>query len=183
MPLLVKKLESNAIIPTVSNPNEDLGFDLYAVEDTILEKNKLTTVRTNISARYVDTEEDYDWVLRSPKNAWEKIFFVNPFNKENYIKTDVKQIETGINYGLLYRDRSSMALKGITVSGGVIDAGYTGELKVLLTNHTRTNYTIKAGDKIVQMIPTQIKTNVKITEVNKLPESRRTNLGFGSTGR
>jgi dUTPase len=36
--------------------------------------------------------------------------------------------------GLLIRDRSSMAMKGVTTSGGVIDAGHRGEIKVLMTN-------------------------------------------------
>lgn len=183
MPLLVKKLAAHAILPTVSTAGEDLGFDLYAAEDTVLNKNTVTLVNTFVSARYIDVEEEYDIVLRQPRTMFEKLLFVNPANNENYIRTDIRLVETGINYGLLYRDRSSMAVKGITVSGGVIDAGYTGELKVLLTNHNKVNYTVKAGDKIVQMIPIEVKTNVDIVEVNELPTSKRADLGFGSTGR
>jgi dUTP pyrophosphatase len=51
------------------------------------------------------------------------------------VKTDIalRYVEEGKHYGLLVRDRSSMASKGITTSAGVIDEGYTGEVVVLLT--------------------------------------------------
>jgi dUTP pyrophosphatase len=87
-------------------------------------------------------------------------------------------------YGLLFRDRSSMASLGITVSGGVIDAGYTGELIVLLTNHNTRSYTVEAGAKIVQMIPTVVQTVHGVADwVSELPASSRAAKGFGSSGK
>lgn len=96
-------------------------------------------------------------------------------------------------FGLLIRDRSSMAAKGITVSGGVIDAGYTGEIKVLLrmesideaTSRRRGAFKVNAGDKVAQMIPLEVLTGAPIIEVETLiPHSfgRGTN-GFGSSSR
>ena len=75
-----------------------------------------------------------------------------------------------------------MAAKGITVSGGVIDAGYSGELVVLLTNHSDKAYVVKPSDKIVQMIPIQVFTS-ESKWVDELPESNREDKGFGSSGR
>ncbi len=89
---------------------------------------------------------------------------------------------TESHFGLLYKDRSSMALKGITFLGGVIDAGYTNELKVMLINLSNTSYNIHSGDKIVQMLPSPIIAN-SAQWVNDLPISNRGEKGFGSTGR
>lgn len=102
--------------------------------------------------------------------------------------------------GLLIRDRSSMAAKGVTVSGGVIDAGYRDEVLVLLTagptacnahdmyepgdnGSKRFGYLIKAGDKIAQMIPVPVLTDEDVLEVVELTNAKRGNKGFGSTGR
>ena len=87
-----------------------------------------------------------------------------------------------LRFGLLYRDKSSMAKKGITVSGGVIDYGYTGELLVMLTNHTGVPFAIYAGEKIVQMIPVPIYAN-SAEWVDELGVSDRGDAGFGSTGK
>lgn len=91
----------------------------------------------------------------------------------------------GTPLGLLIRDRSSMAAKGITVSGGVIDHGYTGEISVLLTLHGsvfNAGYQILPGDKIAQMIPVPILTG-NVLQVEELTPSARGEKGFGSTGR
>jgi dUTP pyrophosphatase len=180
MSLLVKKLSSNAKLPTVTTPGEDLGFDLYALSEITLKPHQLDMVHTGISARYIEnTDPDYH---HRPKNLIEKILGVNGYTA-NFVWDSQYGLEFSPQpYGLLLRDRSSMAAKGINVSGGVIDAGYTGELKVLLTNNSTKTYTIHAGDKIVQMIPMPVKTDVNIIEVNELPKSTRSELGFGSSG-
>lgn len=66
------------------------------------------------------------------------------------------KVRTGIavelsGYGFLIHDRSSIAAKGIFTHGGVIDAGYRGEIVVLMS--TIFAHSIKRGDKIAQMIP------------------------------
>lgn len=85
-------------------------------------------------------------------------------------------------YGFLLRDRSSMASKGIMVSGGVIDSSYTGEIIVLLTNFSTQDINLKSGDKIVQAIPIKVHTHGEIVEVSELQGSRG-EKGFGSTGK
>jgi dUTP pyrophosphatase len=47
--LKVKKLDPNAILPTCSRPGEDLAFDLYALEDAILEYSKVQRLRTGVA--------------------------------------------------------------------------------------------------------------------------------------
>jgi dUTP pyrophosphatase len=98
------------------------------------------------------------------------------------IAVEARHPETGAALGLLVRDRSSMASHGIAVTGGVIDAGYRGEIQILLTNLTEIAFMIRAGDKIAQMIPVPVLTGA-VTVVDELAESGRAEKGFGSSGR
>jgi dUTP pyrophosphatase len=98
------------------------------------------------------------------------------------IAVEARHPETGVGLGLLVRDRSSMASRGVAVTGGVIDAGYRGEIQVLLTNLTDTAIRLEAGDKIAQMIPVPVLTGV-VSVVDDLGDSNRAEKGFGSSGR
>ncbi len=98
------------------------------------------------------------------------------------IAVEARHPETGAGLGLLVRDRSSMASKGIAVTGGVIDAGYRGEIQILLTNLTDTAIRLEAGDRIAQMIPVPVLTGV-VEQVEDLGDSSRAEKGFGSSGR
>jgi dUTP pyrophosphatase len=75
-----------------------------------------------------------------------------------------------------------MASRGIATTGGVIDAGYRGEILVLMTNLGDAEIEIKAGEKIAQMIPVPVLTGA-VEEVDTLEESARAEKGFGSSGR
>ena len=98
------------------------------------------------------------------------------------IAVEARHPETGAALGLLVRDRSSMAARGIATTGGVIDAGYRGEILVLMTNLGESAVELKAGEKIAQMIPVPVLTGV-VEEVEVLEESARAGKGFGSSGR
>lgn len=95
----------------------------------------------------------------------------------------------GSSVFLQFEGRSGLALKGVFPVGGIIDATYRGELKVILHNgnHQVPLYTGKAGDRIAQLIVRKIVTNdfsnsVKMTEVEEVTETVRGADGFGSTG-
>jgi dUTP pyrophosphatase len=98
------------------------------------------------------------------------------------ISVEARHPETDAGLGLLVRDRSSMASRGVAVTGGVIDAGYRGEIQVLLTNLTDEAIRINAGDKIAQMIPVPVLTGA-VQQVEDLADSARAEKGFGSSGR
>ena len=56
--------------------------------------------------------------------------------------------------------RSGLASKkGIAINGGVIDADYTGEVKVIMINHRKIDYRILAGDRMAQLIIEKIDTS------------------------
>ncbi len=98
------------------------------------------------------------------------------------IAVEARHPETGAPLGLLVRDRSSMAARGLAATGGVIDAGYRGEILILMTNFSDAPISINAGEKIAQMIPVPVLTGL-IQEVETLEVSKRAEKGFGSSGR
>lgn len=98
------------------------------------------------------------------------------------IAVEARDPLTGAPLGLLVRDRSSMAARSIAVTGGVIDAGYRGEILILLTNLAAEPFAIAAGDKIAQMIPLPVLTG-SVIAVETLSDSTRAEQGFGSSGR
>ena len=98
------------------------------------------------------------------------------------IAVEARHPETGAPLGLLVRDRSSMAARGLATTGGVIDAGYRGEILVVMTNLGQAAQELQAGEKIAQMIPVPVLTGM-VHEVETLELSARTAKGFGSSGR
>ena len=98
-------------------------------------------------------------------------------------------VPTGISIALPFgyegqiRPRSGLANKhGITIlnSPGTIDADYRGEIGVILINHGNTDYVVKRGDRIAQLVIAKVEM-VEFEEVNELPESERGSGGYGST--
>ena len=69
----------------------------------------------------------------------------------------------------------------IAVGGRVIDADYTGEVKVILRNHRMEDYQFKAGDRIAQLIVDRIQLD-EAMEVDDLDETERAMKGFASMG-
>jgi len=95
-------------------------------------------------------------------------------------------VEMGIAIGLPERTygrlaaRSGMACKmAIAVGGGVIEADYTGEIKVVLRNHGTADCVFKAGDRIAQLIIETI-ANTDAMEVDNLGKTGRGEIAFGS---
>jgi dUTP pyrophosphatase len=85
-------------------------------------------------------------------------------------------------HGALVEDRSGLAVRGVTTLAGVIDPGYRGELRVVMTNLGAGAVEIKAGDRIAQL---RIVERIAATfeEVAELGEAARGQRGFGSTGK
>jgi dUTP pyrophosphatase len=100
-------------------------------------------------------------------------------------------VKTGIAIALptgyvgLVHPRSGLGLKnGISVvnTPGTIDAGYRGEIGVVLINHDlHESFQVKKGDRIAQLVIQKVE-NAQFKVVNQLPESERATGGYGSTG-
>lgn len=143
--LRVKRLEAGARLPVVAHPGEDLGYDVFALEEAHLAPCVTRKVRTGIAV-------------------------------------EARHPETGAPLGLLVRDRSSMAARGIVTTGGVIDAGYRGEVLIVMTNLGDAAVILQAGEKIAQMVPVPVLTGA-VEEADGLEDSVRAAKGFGSTGK
>ena len=87
-------------------------------------------------------------------------------------------------YEIQVRSRSGLAIKkGIMVlnSPGTIDAGYRGEVGVILLNTSDKDVEIKQGMKLAQAVLQKVE-KISWEETDKLPETTRGSGGFGSTG-
>ena len=99
------------------------------------------------------------------------------------------QVSTGIameipdGYVGLIWDKSGLSQKaGLKTLGGVVDAGYRGEVLVGVINLSKENYKFEKGHKVAQMI-IQKREHCDIVEVAELGSSERGSAGFGSTGK
>lgn len=100
-------------------------------------------------------------------------------------------VRTGIAIALpngyvgLVHPRSGLGLKnGISVinTPGTIDAGYRGEIGVVLINHDlHESFQVKKGDRIAQLVIQKVE-NAQFKMVDQLPDSERSTGGYGSTG-
>ena len=94
-------------------------------------------------------------------------------------------MEIPVGYEGQVRPRSGLAIKsGITVlnSPGTIDADYRGEVKVILINLSDTDFVIKSGDRIAQLVIAKHE-QMEVVEVETLSETERGAGGFGHTGK
>ncbi len=142
--LRVQLLSDGARLPLVAHPGEDLGYDVFALEDVLVAPQETLKIRTGIAV-------------------------------------EARHPQTGAPLGLLVRDRSSMAARGLATTGGVIDAGYRGEILIVMTNLGDREVDLKAGEKIAQMVPVPVLTG-PVAEVASLEDSVRAAKGFGSSG-
>ena len=99
------------------------------------------------------------------------------------------QIPTGLaieipdGYAGLIWDKSGLSHKhGLKTLGGVVDAGYRGEVLVGMINLGNDSYTVEAGHKVAQML-IQAREHAEFEVVDELSDSSRGTGGFGSTGK
>lgn len=97
-------------------------------------------------------------------------------------------IDTGVHVQLpagccgLLVSKSGLNVRADLTSTGLIDEGYTGSIKVKLYNHGYTDYQIKVGDKITQLVILPC-VYPEIMIVPRIDGGERGDQGFGSTGR
>jgi dUTP pyrophosphatase len=136
--LKVKRLSPHATLPTVAHPGEDIGYDLYSVEDIIIPAHDAAGVHTGIAIEFVPTA------------------------------------------GSVVKTRSGLAKKRLMCNAGVIDAGYRGEIIVLIENLGGQPYSIRRGDKIAQLLEHPFLAR-EVVE-SDLTDAARGSKGFGSSG-
>lgn len=106
---------------------------------------------------------------------------VVPAHNKAIVKTD---LAIAIPYGTYARiaPRSGLAVKNFIDTGaGVVDYDYRGNVGVVLFNHADTDFMIKRGDRVAQLILEKI-SMADCIEVEELSSTERGEGGFGSTG-
>lgn len=92
-------------------------------------------------------------------------------------------IELPPGHGAFVQPRSGISANhGVYAITGTIDTDYRGEIFVLLHNASPSPYRVMRGDRIAQLVVVRVAV-VDILEVDKLGDTERGTLGFGSTGR
>ncbi len=100
---------------------------------------------------------------------------------------EIKAVPTGLQaeippgYVGLVWDKSGLSLQGVHRLAGVVDAGYRGEIKVVLANLSGRPFEVREGMKIAQMLIQPV-VSVRVVESDALDDSSRGEGGFGSTG-
>jgi len=100
-------------------------------------------------------------------------------------------VPTGISvafeeeYEIQIRPRSGLAAKNnisVLNTPGTIDSDYRGEIKIILYNHSNSEFIINNKDRVAQMVLMPV-LKIDLEEVENLPNTLRGKGGFGSTGK
>lgn len=97
-------------------------------------------------------------------------------------------IGTGVHVQLpentvgMVKSKSGLNVKSCITVEGVIDEGYSGEIRLRVYNHGEYDYAFVAGDKVTQLVvmPVTYPTYVEVAEIDA---GERGDAGFGSSGR
>ena len=98
-------------------------------------------------------------------------------------------IDTGVHVELptgtvgMLKSRSGLNIKHGIVSEGVIDAGFTGSIKVKLYNHSDSSYVIEPGDRITQLVVLQLYDVDELELADSISGAERGDAGYGSSGK
>ncbi len=163
--LKVKLLHPDAKAPTVSYAGSDIGFDLYALEDMVLEPGRLARVRTGIA---VEGPPGYGFVLG---------------DRSSMAMKGITYLGGRIDAG--YRGEILVCLMNVNQPVTTLDL--TRDVQGRITDvHLRTSdasVAIRKGDRIIQMSLFRADTDRTIQVVEELSQSSRDTQGFGSSGR
>lgn len=163
--LKVKLLHPEAQAPTVAHAGSDLGFDLFSIEDVILEPGVPVKVRTGIA---VEGPPGWGFVLGDRSSMAAKGVTYAGGRIDAGYRGEILVCLINVNQPR-YSVRTSR-----DSSGNVTDVAL---------ERTDTTVTIHKGDKIAQMSPFEAQTRMGVSVVEELSATTRGANGFGSTGR
>ena len=135
-----------AVIPARKHENlanGDTGYDVTAVEDTIIPARQSALVPTGLT------------LADMPPGIWVRI-----------------------------ESRSGLAFKhNVHAFNGIIDNNYRGDLGVKLINHSDTDYQVKRGDRVAQLVLYPLVVVIRSEWARSITDTDRGANGFGSSGR
>ena len=164
--------------------------ELFAI-DSIVAENQKDQERTSL-LRVPILKLDPSAIIPTQANPQDAGFDLYSIEEKKLAPFERAAVRTGLAIALpegtvgLVHPRSGLALKqGLAVlnSPGTIDAGYRGEIKIILINlDSKSTISISPGDRIAQLVIQEFKT-VEFQLVSELATSDRGSGGFGSSGR
>lgn len=163
--LKVKLLHPEAQAPTVAYAGSDLGFDLYSVEDTILEPGVPVKVRTGIA---VEGPPGWGFVLGDRSSMASKGVTYAGGRIDAGYRGEILVCLVNVN-------QPSYSLRTVRDANGCVTEA--------LLDRSDVSVAIHKGDKIAQMSPFESRTQLQIAVVDELSGSDRGGKGFGSSGR
>lgn len=138
-------------------------------------KIQLRSANATVPTKGSSTAAGYDIYASQPITI--------PARGQGLVATDISFTVPIGTYGRI-APRSGLAVKnGIQTGAGVVDRDYTGEVKVVLFNHSDKDFEVVKGDRVAQLILEKIVDAAEIVVVDSLEESDRGAGGFGSTGK
>jgi dUTP pyrophosphatase len=163
--LKVKLLHPDAKVPTVSYAGSDLGFDLYSLEDVLLQPGVPVKVRTGIA---VEALPGFGFVLG---------------DRSSMAARGITYAGGRIDAG--YRGEILVCLINVNQPEYRLqlqrDPG--GTISEVSLESSDVSVQIHRGDKIIQMSPFQSLTAMEVVVVDELSSTERDVRGFGSSGR
>ncbi len=153
-----KTVNNNPIIPTVTAPLK-----------LIIEK---TNPRAKLPFKAYTHDAGYDLYAND-------YYSIPPYSQE-LVSTGIKIAIPNGHVGLIW-DKSGLASQGITLMGGVIDASFRGEVKVIVKNLSEEIFNIVPEQKIAQILIQPIASPI-VSEEKIIDSTDRQADGFGSTG-
>lgn len=130
--------------------------------------------------RYAHAGEFGDLAADVYSLAWVELAAAGDVGATRAVATGIA-LEFPSTHGALVEDRSGLAMHGVKTMAGVIDPGYRGEIKVVMTNLRAEPVEIRKGDRIAQLRIVQ-RIEATFEEVAELGDAARGSSGFGSTG-
>jgi dUTP pyrophosphatase len=161
----IKLLHPDAVIPKYAH-EDDVCFDLVAVEDVIIEPGQTKKIPTGIA---LQTPPDY-WIDIRPRSGISEKTKLRISNSPGTI--DAYTGEIGVLFDNIFRTSSGYISQARTLADGLYD---------LDKRVPFGTYIIRKGDRIAQALVT-LKYKAKFTVVDELQPTARGDKGFGSTG-
>ncbi len=136
----------------------DAGLDLFFPEDLTIKGGETKLVDLQVAAQMLEMGS-----------------FLETRNRPSR-----PSIYRPVGYYLVPRSSISKTPLRMSNSVGIVDSGYTGHLKVSIDNIKNTDYKIKKGDKLFQIVHPSLKT-FKLVLTERLQDTERSDKGFGSS--
>lgn len=188
----LKELQSKMNGVDMSDPKkmlESMGIDMEDIEKHFNDQI-MQTADQKVPLRFINDSEnknpEYAYIsdsgfdLRATEDVWIQA------HDRKLIPTGLR-LDIPMGYEIQVRSKSGLALnQGLMVlnSPGTVDAGYQGEIKVILFNTTKDRIKIEKCQKIAQAVLCPVLNGkwVDLIEVKEIQDKDRNDSGFGSTG-